>query len=91
MLPSKSEGMPQSLIEAMVRGRIVISSDNQGSRDLIKNEQNGFLFKTGSVEDLKNKISRAQTLKYLNLGENARKSVVRFNWKKIVKDIENLF
>jgi len=36
VLPSISEGMPQSLIEAMARGKIVIASRNSGNADLIQ-------------------------------------------------------
>ena len=45
VLPSKREGLPISLIEAMARGKIVISSDTEGGKELIENGKNGFLFK----------------------------------------------
>ena len=46
--------MPQTLVEAMARGKIVIGSDNEGNKELIKDSENGFLFKNGSAEDLAN-------------------------------------
>lgn len=42
--PSKREGMPRSLIEAMSSGLICISSNVRGSRELIKNNINGFIY-----------------------------------------------
>src|SRR3989344_5069224 len=33
ILPSKSEGMPQSLVEALARGKLVIASDNKAAKD----------------------------------------------------------
>lgn len=52
VLPSKREGMPQTLLEAMALGKIVISSRNQGALEIIKQGQNGFLFNIGDPEDL---------------------------------------
>lgn len=43
--PSKREGMPRSLIEAMSSGLICISSNVRGSRELIKNNVNGFMYR----------------------------------------------
>ncbi|MEK6823646.1 MAG: glycosyltransferase family 4 protein [Nanoarchaeota archaeon] len=42
VLPSKSEGMPQSLIEAMAREKIVVASDILASRDLITAKTGNF-------------------------------------------------
>jgi glycosyltransferase involved in cell wall biosynthesis len=43
--PSLREGMPRSLIEAMCNGLICISSNVRGSRELIKNRLNGYIYK----------------------------------------------
>jgi GalNAc-alpha-(1->4)-GalNAc-alpha-(1->3)-diNAcBac-PP-undecaprenol alpha-1,4-N-acetyl-D-galactosaminyltransferase len=89
VLPSKREAMPQSLIEAMARGKVVIASDNLGAKDLIDDGKNGYLFKIGDERGLGNKIEIA-----LNsgdkIGENAKKSVSQFSWDKIIKKIEKL-
>lgn len=91
ILPSKSEGMPQTLIEAMARGRIVVGSDNKGNKELIKNGENGFLFSLG---DEKNLIRVLQKIKNLDEKEiriiqsNARKTAERFKWVKIIELLE---
>ena len=46
ILSSTREAMPQSLMEAMARGRIVISTDTDGAREIIFNGHNGFIIKT---------------------------------------------
>ena len=46
--PSRWEGMPYSLLEAVARGRRVIASDCPGNRDILKNYAHTTLF---SVED----------------------------------------
>jgi len=91
VLPSKSEGMPQSLIEAMARGKIVIASDNPGNKELIENKKNGFLFKVGDENDLANNIDKALLTSQSKIRKQAKKSVEKFSWQKIIKSYNNLF
>ena len=44
LFPSKQEGLPVAVIEAMAAGLPVIASDIRGSHDLIRNEENGMLY-----------------------------------------------
>jgi len=81
ILPSLSEGMPQVLIEAMARGKIVIASNNQGNSDIIKNAENGLLFKIGNPADLAKKIDFALSLSKIDsakISQNARKTAEKF-------------
>lgn len=93
ILPSFSEGMPQSLIEAMARKCIVIGSDNLGNADLIKDEENGFLFKNDDEKDLAEVINKVQKLNFEDvekIRKNARESVEKFKWNNIIKKINNI-
>lgn len=54
MLPSKLEGMPLSLLEAMSYGNCVIGSDIAEIADVV--EDKAILFKKANVEDLKEKL-----------------------------------
>ena len=78
--------MPQSLIEAMARERIVISSDNIGSRDLINDGKNGYLFKFDEPNELAKKIKLVLE-KNKNIGNEAKKTVEKFSWNLVIKDI----
>ncbi len=93
ILPSKSEGMPQTLIEAMARGKIVIGSDNEGNKELIKNEKNGFLFKNGDAEDLVRVLNRINNLTQKeidSLQQYARKTAEKFRWSEIIDKLEKI-
>ena len=56
VLPSKSEAMPQVLIEAMSLGKVVISSTTQGGKEIIENGKTGFLFEIKNEKQLSDKI-----------------------------------
>lgn len=90
VLPSKSEGMPQSLIEAMARGKIVIASDNEGAKDLIEDKKTGYLFELGSAAELAKIINFALEQNNAKIKKEAKKSVEQFSWGKIIKKLEKL-
>src|SRR3989338_9206840 len=93
ILPSLSEGMPQTLVEAMARGRIVIGSNNEGNKELIQDEKNGFIFKNGDEKDLANILDRIKRLNQKEitlLQKNARKTAENFMWNSIIQKIDSL-
>ncbi len=55
-LPSYREGMPRSIIEAMVMECAVIASDIRGCREEVEQGTTGYLIKTNSPELIKEKI-----------------------------------
>ena len=93
ILPSISEGMSQSLIETMSREKIVIASNNLGNKDLIENGKDGYLFEVGNEKDLAEKIniSLENNIKNRKIKNEAKKSVEKFSWDKIIKELERLF
>ena len=88
ILPSKREAMPQSLIEAMARAKIVISSKTDGGKELVQDGRTGFLFDSAdSLVDLVRKnISGNKKIEI-----EAEKFASQFNWNKLIKKYEQLF
>ena len=60
VLPSNTEGMPNTLIEAMLLGLTVIATDCPcgGCAELIEHEQNGLLTPVEDVEKMKENLRR---------------------------------
>lgn len=88
-LPSLREGLPRSIIEAMIMGLPVITTNIRGCRELIKNNINGIICSPGSsssLYDAFNKfiLNKDMINKYgLN---NYRYSVKRFDESLVVKN-----
>ena len=59
VLTSNFEGMPNALMEAMALGLPCVSTDCRpgGARDLIKDNENGFIVPVGDVKTLSNRIA----------------------------------
>ena len=52
VLPSRYEGMPMVILEAMTAECLIIASDIIGVSDLLTHEYNSLLFNVGNVDDL---------------------------------------
>lgn len=93
ILPSLSEGMPQALVEAMARGKIVIASDNKGNTDLIKNGKNGFLFKNNNLSSLVSTLENVFSLKKQDkkkIRNEARTSAEFYKWDILARKLNSL-
>jgi glycosyltransferase involved in cell wall biosynthesis len=88
VLPSLHEGFGIVLQEAMQVGLPIVSTDNGGQVDFIKEGQNGYLVRFGDVEALTgmiNKFRREDQLK-INFSEYNREEIKKFENKKICKE-----
>jgi len=77
VLPSRFEGMPLALVEAMLCARPAIATDVGGNRELIRDGVNGFLAKAPTVELLDEAMNRAweNRHKLREIGETAARDV----------------
>lgn len=83
VLPSRREAMPQSLIEAMARGKIVIGSENKGISEIITSNKNGFIFPIGDYNKLGELIDKALEMKSKSMEKEAIKKAREFRWEEI--------
>ncbi|MBA7716137.1 D-inositol-3-phosphate glycosyltransferase [subsurface metagenome] len=94
ILPSISEGMPNSLMEAMALEMPCIASNVGGVPELIEHNVEGLLFEPNNPKKLAELIRLLLEDENLQkkLGINARKKMVNeFNWNQIIKKFEILY
>lgn len=85
VLPSKLEGMPLSLLEAMSYGNCVIGSDIAEIADVV--EDKAILFKKANVEDLKEKLQMVcDDVELVEKYKNEASGYIcgRYNWEDVV-------
>jgi glycosyltransferase involved in cell wall biosynthesis len=77
VLTSLSEGLPYALLESAVIGRPIIATRVRGSRDVVLDQQTGFLIEPGDAAALAERLHRLISDPDLchRLGESARKFV----------------
>jgi glycosyltransferase involved in cell wall biosynthesis len=82
LLPSSGEGLPISLVEAMVCGRVSVATDVGGNAELIDDEYNGFLAASPTTYSFSDALERSWNVKnnWEQIGRNA------FNTIKTVLD-----
>lgn len=94
VLPSRYEGLPTVLLEAMACGSPVIATNISGSAEVVTDGDNGVLVPPGQPAAMADAIlsllhdpDRRQ-----NLGRRARRTVEKsFTWHAIVDKFENMF
>jgi len=101
VLPSKGPGETWGLAinEAMACGRPVIASDKCGAAaDMIRNNENGFVFKSGDENELYNCMEKMVNADFASMGARAQEIVQDFSYgafvnalKSIGKDESSLF
>lgn len=92
VLPSAyNETWGLAVNEAMACGKAILVSDRVGCAvDLVKNNENGFVFESNNVDNLKKKIALFEN-NYLEFGEKSRYIISNWAFENIAEAIENQF
>ncbi len=95
VLPSKgpNETWGLAVNEAMASSRPVIASDRCGCAvDLIKENQNGYIFKSSDKNDLLSKMEKfvKEKMKGTEMGNAAFKNIQSWNLSEICKSVEKI-
>lgn len=87
VLPSKSEGLPNIILEAMACGTPVLATQVGAIPDIIKEGRTGFLLKDSTTTSISQGIIRALNSPDLeNISTNSRRLIERsFNYESAVK------
>lgn len=94
VLPSRVDPFPLTMLEAGIMKRPFIGSNVDGIPELISNGENGLLFESGNVEELKAQIIRIYNDRKFGekLAENLHKKVLdSFTVDKIIPQYEKLY
>jgi len=85
------ENMPLNMLEALSLEKPVIASSTGGMPEIIKEGENGLLFKPGSVSELREKIKKLNQLDLDKMGKKAKESVKHLNEDSNLKAIEEIY
>jgi sugar transferase (PEP-CTERM/EpsH1 system associated) len=94
VLPSKNEGMSNTILEAMATGLPVIATKVGGNPELVSNNITGLLISNGDVEELRQAITYyLENPKAIKIhGKRARiETECRFSLEKMIKKYEELY
>lgn len=94
ILPSLADNFPNTAIEAMSHGKIVIGTEGSGFEQLIDADKNGFLIKDFNSADLMEKILKVLNLepkeKHL-IEQKAKERITKLDPKLIAKQTIDLY
>jgi glycosyltransferase involved in cell wall biosynthesis len=90
LLASHTEGLPGPVLEAMACGAVVISTDNEGTLEVIRDGVNGLIVPKGDFDAFVKKIQLVlcdETLRN-NLARGGFETVKRFTWANAADRME---
>lgn len=95
VLPSRNEGISNTILEAMATGLPVIATNIGGNPELVKNGHSGFLFPLGDCHALVDALNfyTEQNPQMIEIhGRNAReRAVMEFSLKRMINEYETLY
>ncbi len=92
LLTSRTEGLPGVVLEAMACGCVVISSDNDGSLELMRDGENGLIVRRGDLPGFQAAIDRVLDDPALaaRLAAGAQATIRQFTWERAADKMEKI-
>lgn len=93
LVSSRVEGGPRAILESMASGTVIFSTRVGQSEEIIKNNENGFLYDEKNIDKIANKIIQIykNNKKRAEIVRKARKTSLNFSYLKIKKKWINFF
>jgi uncharacterized protein (TIRG00374 family) len=93
VLPSLNEGMSNAMLEALSTSLPIIATDTGGSKELIKEGENGYIVKMKDSQDIAEKIEKLINNSELRekMGENSRKKALELSWKNVAENYKKFY
>ena len=93
VFPSKREGLPVSVMEAMAAGLPIVCSDVRGNVDLVKDGENGFLCKATDADEFAEKIRKLVDDKslLLEMGIKGKETIQGFSLEKVIEKMYTIY
>ena len=93
VLPSLNEGMSNAMLEALASGLPLIATDTGGSKELIKEGENGFVVKMKDSADIALKIEKLINNPELvrSMGEKSRERALEMSWNNVAGSYYKLY
>jgi len=90
LLTSRTEGLPGVVLEAMACGCVVVSSDNDGSLEILRHDHNGSIVPRGDRAGFVEAIERVLTDDPLRerLARGAAETIREFTWARAADRME---
>lgn len=93
VLPSYTEGLPISILEAMSYGKAIIATDVGGVSEIVKENENGILIEPGNLQQIGQAIERMLDNRELvnRFGEVSELRVQRFLPDAVLNNLEDIY
>jgi glycosyltransferase involved in cell wall biosynthesis len=76
----------------MAMEKPVLGSDVGGIAEVIKHEENGYLFEKGNMESFKKTLLEIPDMDNRQIGKNARKTIAEnYTWDKSAKILQKVY
>lgn len=90
LLTSRTEGLPGVVLEAMSCGCVVVSTDNEGSLEILRDGENGVIIPRDDIAAQVEAVGRVLADEALRraLADGARKTAREFTWQRAADRME---
>lgn len=89
---SRQEGLPVNVMEAMATGLPLVVTDCRGNRDLVKDNENGYVVGIDEVEQFADSVERLYNSKELRdkFSKNSLETIMKYSLENVLKEMETI-